>query len=78
MTKEKPMYWGCLFSNHEIRPIGWFDMSDWDAGSAEVLKKIAEWEKTLDAEAVHWIRADCIDDLIADLELMKQRMKERP
>jgi hypothetical protein len=53
-------------------------MTDWDAGSAEVLKKIAEWETALDAEAVHWIREDCIDDLIADLELLKQRMKERP
>jgi hypothetical protein len=43
-----------------------------------VLKKIAEWEKTLEAEAVHWIREDCIDDLIEDLELLKHRMKERP
>jgi len=78
MTKEKLMYWGCLFSNHEIRPIGWFDMTDWDVGVVAVEEQIDKVAKDVDAEPVHWIRGDCIDDLLDDLKLLKFCMKEKP
>jgi hypothetical protein len=53
-------------------------MTDWDTGVVAVEEQIDKVAKDVDAEPVHWIRGDCIDDLIEDLELMKQRMKERP
>jgi hypothetical protein len=78
MAGNKKMYWGCLFANHEIHPVGWFEMSDWDAGADEVQQRIYKLEKEIDSEAVHWIRDDCIDDLILDLKVLRNSMKGKP
>ena len=78
MTSNNKTYWGCLFANHEIHPVGWFEMADWDAGADEVQQRIYKLEEEFDTEAVHWIRDDCIDDLIDDLKILKHHMKKKP
>lgn len=78
MTSNQKMYWGCLFANHEIHPVGWFDMTDWDAGADKVEQRVSELEKEFESEAVHWIRGDCIDDLIVDLKILKSHMRKKP
>ena len=62
------MYWGYLYSNHEIEPLGWFDMSDWDKGWNEVFEEAVRIGNKIDAEPVHAIRGDAIDGMICDLE----------
>jgi hypothetical protein len=53
-------------------------MADWDAGADEVQQRIYKLEEEFDTEAVHWIRDDCIDDLIDDLKILKHHMKKKP
>lgn len=68
MKKSKDMqFWAYLFDNHEIRPVGWFDMSDWHDGFEKVMdkaKKIAEQNETEIAFPLKGEYLDCyIDDL---------------
>jgi hypothetical protein len=80
MTKENTglMYWGYLFSDHEIYPIGWYDMTDWVKGWDELFADVMQMADDMGIEPVHAIRGDCIDEIINDLKVMKRHMKERP
>ena len=73
---SKYMYWGYLYSNHEIYPMGWFDMSDFDKGWDELFKEATSVGERIGAEPVHPIRGDVIDDLISDLECLFADMNE--
>lgn len=72
------MYWGYLFSDHEIYPIGWYDMTDWKSGWDKMFADVMQIAKDVGIEPIHAIRGDCVDDLIADLKGMKRDMKELP
>ena len=78
LAKEKKvmMYWGYLFSDHEIYAIGWYDMTDWDKGWKKLFADVMQRANNLGLEPVHAIRGDTIEDLIEDLVvLMDDRNK---
>ena len=77
MTKENTglMYWGYLFSDHEIYPIGWYDMTDWAKGWEKMFADVTQMADDMGVEPVHAIRGDCIKDLIRDLVILKKDMK---
>ncbi len=70
------MYWGYLFSDHEIYPIGWYDMTDWTAGWDKLFADVTQMAEDMGVEPVHPIRGDCIQDLIEDLVVLMNDMKE--
>jgi hypothetical protein len=70
------MYWGYLFSDHEIYPIGWYDMTDWTAGWDKLFADVTQMAEDLGVEPIHAIRGDCIQDLIEDLVILMKDMKE--
>ena len=80
MTKENTglMYWGYLFSDHEIYPVGWYDMTDWNSGWDKLFADVMRMGEDMGIEPIHAIRGDCVNPLIDDLKVMKQCMKERP
>ena len=70
------MYWGYLFSNHEIYPIGWYDMTDWIAGWDKLFADVTQMAEDMGVEPIHAIRGDCVQDLIEDLVILMKDMKE--
>jgi hypothetical protein len=80
MTKENTglMYWGYLFSDHEIYPIGWYDMTDWVKGWDKLFADVMQMADDMGIEPVHAIRGDCIAELIMDLEVLQKHRKKRP
>jgi hypothetical protein len=79
MTEENTgmMYWGYLFSDHEIYPIGWYDMTDWVKGWEKMFADVTQMADDMGVEPVHAIRGDCINELIMDLAMLKKDMKEK-
>ena len=80
MTKENTglMYWGYLFSDHEIYPIGWYDMTDWNSGWDKLFADAMRMGEDMGIEPIHPIRGDCINEIIDDLKVMKRHMKKLP
>ena len=80
MTKENTglMYWGYLFSDHEIYPVGWYDMTDWNSGWDKLFADVMRMGEDMGIEPIHAIRGDCINEIIDDLKVMKQHMKKLP
>ena len=80
MTKENTglMYWGYLFSDHEIYPVGWYDMTDWNSGWDKLFADVMRMGEDMGIEPIHAIRGDCVNALIDDLKVMKQHMKKLP
>ena len=80
MTEENTglMYWGYLFSDHEIYPVGWYDMTDWNSGWDKLFADATRMAEDMGIELVHAIRGDCVNALIDDLKVMKQHMKKLP
>lgn len=78
LGKEKTgmMYWGYLFSNHEIYPIGWYDMTDFVKGWDKLFADVTQMAEDLGVEPIHAIRGDCIQDLMEDLVILMKDMKE--
>ena len=78
LGKEKTgmMYWGYLFSNHEIYPIGWYDMTDFVKGWDKLFADVTQMAEDLGVEPIHAIRGDCIQDLMEDLVMLMKDMKE--
>ena len=72
------MYWGYLFSDHEIYPIGWYDMTDWNSGWGKMFADAMRIADDMGIEPIHAIRGDCVDALIDDLKGVKRHMKELP
>lgn len=69
------MYWGYLFSDHEIYPIGWYDMTDWIVGWDKLFADVTQMAEDLGVEPVHAIRGDTIEDLMDDLVILMKDMK---
>ena len=69
------MYWGYLFSDHEIYPIGWYDMTDFVKGWDKMFADVTQMAEDLGVEPIHAIRGDCIQDLIEDLVILMKDMK---
>ena len=78
MTEENTglMYWGYLFSDHEIYPVGWYDMTDWNSGWDKLFADVMRMGEDMGIEPIHAIRGDCINEIIDDLKVMKQHMKK--
>ena len=73
--KKVMMYWGYLFSDHEIYPIGWYDMADWTKGWDKMFADVMQMAEDLGVEPIHAIRGDTIQDLMEDLVILMKDMK---
>lgn len=62
--------WGYLFSNHTIVNVGWHNSFD------DAFRSALEYGEKHDAEPVHAIRDDVIDDLIFDLQCLACDLKD--
>ncbi len=72
--KKEMMYWGYLFSDHEIYPIGWYDMTDWTKGWDKLFVDVMQMAEDMGVEPVHAIRGDTIQDLMEDLVILMKDM----
>ena len=67
---SEPVFWGYLFGNLEIMPLGWYEMKVWDDGFNQVLKDANKMAEDLDTVTEFPIRGDLIEDYISDLEYL--------
>lgn len=67
---SEPVFWGYLFGNLEIMPLGWYEMNVWDDGFDQVLKDANKMAEDLDTVIEFPIRGDLIEDYISDLEYL--------
>jgi hypothetical protein len=70
-------FWAYLFDDHTIRPIGWFDMSDWQSGFDKVMKKATKVAKENDTAIAFPLKGEYLDEYIDDLKYCMKEMDEK-
>ena len=67
---EEPMFWGYLFDNTEIMPLGWYDMKNWSEGFDKVLEDANKMAEDLETAAAFPIRGDLFEIYLSDIQYL--------
>ena len=68
MNQKEMQFWAYLFEDHCIRPIGWFDMTDWQKGFDEVLKAARDIAADFGTEVSFPMKGEYLEEYIEDIQ----------
>lgn len=66
----EPIFWGYLFDNTEIMPLGWYDMKEWSKGFDKVLQDAYEIANDLETSPAFPIRGDLFESYLSDIQYL--------